>query len=187
MNERLAASGSLRELPLPSRDSGTTLGPAQLVTVEGRDCRLRFSGRVVSAHLATAFPCRPQAGDTVLAISQGEACYVIGLLQSREPAVLEFPGDMELRTPNGELRLTSGTAVKIAGPEVEVEAGRLELRARSLIQRALDAFQSVRNLFEVRAGRARTVVEGSHYQKAERSYLLAEKEVKIDGERINLG
>jgi hypothetical protein len=54
-------------------------------------------------------------------------------------------------------------------------------------QRLENAFQWVKDLLQVRAGRSRAVVDGTHHQLAERTFIRSEKETKVDGEKIYLG
>jgi hypothetical protein len=163
------------------------LQPAEVVAVDGRALRVRLAGTIVAARLATPPPWLPSAGDVLLVAGTDAGRYAIGVLEAREPGRIAFDGDIELCAPHGTLRVTAGKGVVIASEAVDVEAERLSLCARTLVERVADAFRTVRGLLQVTAGRTRTLVTGSSYHKAERAYLLADKEVKLNAESINLG
>ncbi|HHJ17840.1 MAG TPA: DUF3540 domain-containing protein [Gammaproteobacteria bacterium] len=65
--------------------------------------------------------------------------------------------------------------------------GRLETLVDTLIQKARTSFTSVEELSQTRAGRMRMLVAGAFRLKAQRAKLKTDKNVDIDGERINLG
>ncbi len=65
--------------------------------------------------------------------------------------------------------------------------GKLEISAKRLWERSEHAIRHVLDLCQIQAGRLRTLVKGAHYIQSERTTLLAKKDVRIDGEKINLG
>lgn len=71
--------------------------------------------------------------------------------------------------------------------EVRAVAGRLESVVGTLIEKAKDAYRKVEGLSQLRAGRTRTLVDGTCHLKAGRANLKAEKEFKVDGSTIHLG
>ncbi|HUR38230.1 MAG TPA: DUF3540 domain-containing protein [Planctomycetota bacterium] len=171
------------------QDTGLRLGPAVVSRAAGRRVLLRRADSAADewAELALAFPYQPAAGDVVLAVSQEERRYVIGVLQGRGPSVLSFPGDVVLSAPQGTMRLDAGKGVTVSAPSVELRADAIELEARTLTQRIESAYQWVKDLLQVRAGRTSTVVEASSHHLAERTFIRSEKETKVDGEKIYLG
>lgn len=56
-----------------------------------------------------------------------------------------------------------------------------------LVQKARDSFRWTENLDETRAGRVRMQVKDRFHLKAKHTTMLAEGQVKIDGEKIDLG
>ena len=171
------------------QETGLHLGPATVVRAVGRRVQLRRDGQEAEecAELALAFPYQPAAGDVVLVVAQEERAYVIGVLQGRGPSVLAFPGDVTLSAPRGSIQLDAAKGVAVNAPAVEMRAETIELEAKTLTQRVESAFQWVKDLLQVRAGRSRTVVDGTSHQLAERTFIRSEKEVKVDGEKIYLG
>jgi hypothetical protein len=171
------------------QDTGLRLGPAVVARSAGRRVQVRRADSAVEewAELALAFPYQPAAGDVVLAVSQDERVYVIGVLQGRGPSVFAFPGDVVLSAPQGAMSFDAGKGVRMSAPSIELHGGSIELEAKTLTQRIESAYHWVKDLLQVRAGRSRTVVEGSSHQLAERTFIRSEKETKVDGEKIYLG
>jgi hypothetical protein len=64
---------------------------------------------------------------------------------------------------------------------------KLETLAERVIARAKNVYERVEELHETRAGRWRAVVAGALDLKAQAATLRAERDVRIDGEKINLG
>jgi hypothetical protein len=170
------------------QETGLHLGPATVSRTAGRRVQLRREGQEAEewAELALAFPYQPAPGDVVLVVAQ-ERAYVIGVLQGRGPSVLAFPGDVTLSAPKGAVHIDAAKGVTVNAPAVEMRAETIEFEATTLTQRIESAFQWVKDLLQVRAGRSRTVVDGTSHQLAERTFIRSEKETKVDGEKIYLG
>jgi hypothetical protein len=171
------------------QETGLYLGPATVTRALGRKALVRRPEGIEEtwAELALAYPYQPAPGDLVLVVAQEERSYVIGVLQGRGPSVLSFPGDVTLSAPQGSLHLDAGKTVTLSAPEVEVRAETVDLEAKTMSQRLENAYQWVKDLLQVRAGRSRAVVDGTHHQLAERTFIRSEKETKVDGEKIYLG
>ncbi len=56
-----------------------------------------------------------------------------------------------------------------------------------LVQKTRDSFRWTERLDESRAGRMRQSVKGRYHLNAEAASILAKKQVKIDGDKIDLG
>ena len=171
------------------QETGLHLGPATVSRAAGRRVQLRREGQEAEewADLALAFPYQPAPGDVVLVVAQEERAYVIGVLQGKGPSVLAFPGDVTLSAPRGAVHIDAAKGVTVNAPSVEMRAETIELEATTLTQRIESAFHWVKDLLQVRAGRSRTVVDGTSHQLAERTFIRSEKETKVDGEKIYLG
>lgn len=166
---------------------GLFLEPTEVRGIEGPRVRVALPDREVWALLAVAGVYRPQAGDRVLTVGNGGEYYVIGVLEATGSACLTFPGDVRLLAPNGRIHLTSGDGIHLDAPEVEINAGRFELAARDVFHRLTNLYQWVGDLLQIRAGRSRTVVEGTAQADAERTVIRSVKDTTIDGEQIRLG
>lgn len=171
------------------QETGLRLGPATVRRVSGRRLLLRRADDAAEewAELALAFPYLPVPDDVVLAVGQDDRVYVIGVLQGRGPSVMTFPGDVTLSAPQGAVRIDAGKGVTMSAPAIEMRADEVEIEAKTLSQRIESAYQWVKDLLQVRAGRTRTVVDGTAHQLAERTFIRSEKETKVDGEKIYLG
>lgn len=162
------------------------LGPARVVEVKRPGVRLALQDQEVSATLALSAPYQPAAGDVVLAIGHEEKFYVLGIIAGSGKTVFTTPGDLEFRT-RGKIDFVATEGVRISSARVSVQASRLEFAARSVVERFGDVWRRIQGVFQSRSGRERRVVEGSYHVKAERIVERAEKDVKIDGQEVNLG
>lgn len=164
------------------------LGPAEVTHVRPHELELRLpTGAAVRARVALGYAYEAQKGDEVLAIGEGQAHYVIGILASRGRAVMAFPGDVELRAVGGALRLTGDLGVAIEGREVSITAGALRMAAGAVVQRFTSLRQKVTELFRVEAGQAQTIVEGASVSQSKSATIVTEEKVSINGREIHLG
>jgi len=69
----------------------------------------------------------------------------------------------------------------------KVVLDRIETVARNIVGRARNVYQFVESLNQTKAGRMRTLVDGAYHLKGETVTAKAERTMKIDGEKINLG
>lgn len=168
-------------------ETGTFLGPARVTEVVGSSLRLAFEDRKVEAVLAVSYPYRPVVGDIVLAIGQDEAFYAIGVIQGNGTTEFVAPGPIVFHAPRGPIELLSTEGIRLRSREVEIHSERLEVNSRSILERCVDAFRWIRNAFQLRAGRVQEVVDGKYSLSAERISERADRDVKIDGEKIHLG
>jgi len=165
----------------------TYLGPARVLRAQGSRAELELPDCTATADVAVAFPYRIEAGDTVLAIGQGEAWYVIGILQGSGKTSLVAPADIQIAAPRGKIEILAAKGITLKGPEVRITAGKLEIAARSVLERFQNATRWVKEAFQVRAGRMRTQVSGDWRLKADTITERSDGDVKIDGRKIHLG
>lgn len=87
------------------------------------------------------------------------------------------------------LRDTTVEGVRAAAVfgEARLAVEKLETVAGRVIARAKHVFERVEELHELRAGRFRAIVKKTLDLKAEAATLRAERDVRIDGDKINLG
>jgi len=175
------------QLPHLSLHRNIHLGPARVREVAGNRVQLEFPDALPWAVIALAYPYRPSIGDVVLATGQGQNWYVIGILQGTGKTTLIVPGDFEVLAPRGQINLVAGKGIRVKGPEVSIMAGKLELVAKRVTEYFTDATRWVKKTWQLRAGRARTEVENDYRVKAKRIVEWAEEDVRIDGNKINLG
>lgn len=166
------------------------LGPALVLAVQ-EDGRLTVqpvrdaTGPVVAAP-AMAVRYRAEPGDTVLVIGQDGDWYVIGVLNGRGATVLSSAGDLTLEAVAGTVRVRAA-AIELQAPKVEVLAQHIARTARTIVDKAHDVSQWITGMLDRRAGTSRLTVDGLHTVQAEHAMTLARKQVKIDGDAINLG
>ncbi len=168
-------------------DETTRLGPAHVTGAEGGRVRALFEGGEIEAVNALAFPWTPRAGDVVLVISQEDAHFIIGVLHTQGDFTFNFPAGVTFRAPRGAMNFHSGESVDLHAPEVRVTAGNLTFLAGKLTEKVTSAFRWVKDLVQLKAGRSRTVIEGTSHERAQRRVIRADKDVRVNGERIHLG
>jgi hypothetical protein len=71
--------------------------------------------------------------------------------------------------------------------DARISGRRINMVADVIVSKAKNVYQRVSELWQLAAGRTRTVVDGTSHHKANRIYSKAVKDVKIDGEKIHLG
>ena len=142
------------------------------------------------------FGYAPRLGDGVLVERVASGLVVLGVFgeaRRRSALGLDPAGDLVLRAP-GRVRLEAGAEVvvtaehiRLSASELRAEAGRFELEAGRIVEHAEEAYRHVEGLSEVQAGRARTLIEGTHDLTAAHTNLTSEGETRIDGKRVFLG
>jgi len=162
------------------------LGPASVIAVVGDLVMLATPVGEFKAELALAFPYRPAQGDTVLTIGEEGNAWVIGVI--RGAGVTEFcvPGNMRIEA-GGRISISGGRGLVLRAPRMELRADRLEITAQAIMERSLRCYRWAKSAMQVSAGRLRTLVQGQATLHARRIVQQAEKDVLVDGERINLG
>lgn len=157
----------------------------------GNDSLLLDGGRVAQ----TALSClvRPQQGDRVLAAIGGRGdCHVLHVLSRAAggEAVLSVPGARELSIRQQRISLAASERLalqSLADVDVTAAAGTLRLTARNLFSTVAESL--------VENARHR-VGQIEHYLlrvkrllrvHGEQVMVTAEKDVKVDGERISMG
>lgn len=184
----MSTTAALKTERAPVARAEDYLGPAHVVSASGRELALELpSGEVVAATLAVAFPYEPATGDVLLVIARGASYYGIGVLHGTGSTRLAFPGDVELRSEGGTLRLSGEKGVAIAGPELDVRVGALRVLADAVTQRFSTVFQRVTTLLSVHAKESHTAVDESAFTKAKNAAILTEETMTINGKQIHLG
>jgi len=164
----------------------TAVRPAHVIAIDGERLLLQMPEHQCWASLALAYPYAPQVGDVLLAIGDDDDVYVIGVIQGRGKTRFEAPGDLEIAA-RGKLDLHGELGVTLRGPSIEVQADKLELVARQAFERFVDVYRFAKGVVQNSAARVRTLVSGTYTVQAEQVVVQADKDVKIDGEHINLG
>lgn len=158
---------------------------------------------------------QPERGDTVLvcsgvAVGVTSVAYILAVLSRTDPqqGALLLPGGASMTAENGNLTiaarqidLAGQQALKLKAPQMVITAVQADMTFNSLstiaqtitttvgrlLQKATDSFRWTQNLDESRAGRMRLQVGERLHIKAKHASMIAEGQVKIDGEKIDLG
>jgi len=163
------------------------LGAAEVLSVDGPFVMIRAGADApIRARLALAVPYEPAIGDQLLAISDGTAAWIIGVIAGSGATRLHLDGDVELAA-TGVLHLSGGAGVHVTGPDVEVRADRLSMVAGRVTQAYHSVRKTVRELLSVHAGEQHTLVDGTNHAQAKSTRILSEKKVTINGREIFLG
>lgn len=158
---------------------------------------------------------QPERGDTVLvcsgvAVGVTSVSYILAVLSRTDPqqGALLLPGGASLTADNGNLSiaarridLAGQQALKLQAPDLAITAVQADMKFSNLstiaqtitttvgrlLQKATDSFRWTQNLDESRAGRMRLQVSERLHIKAKHASVIAQGQVKIDGEKIDLG
>jgi hypothetical protein len=162
------------------------VGPATVLGVEGVRVRLETPDAYPSARMAMAIAYEAVPGDVVLVMEGTSDWYVVGVLQGRGATNLTVPGDLNLRAPNGAIVLMAGREVRVTAPVFGLVAETVETVAKAIIERCVDVSRRVAGCLHLHAGRVRAQTDESFEVHAKEIHQSAEKDVRIDGEKIHL-
>ena len=158
---------------------------------------------------------QPERGDTVLvcggvAVGVTSVSYILAVLSRTDPqqGALMLPGGVKMTAENGNLSvaakqidLSGQQALNLRAPHLAITAAQADMKFDTLstiaqnitttvgrlLQKATDSFRWTQNLDESRAGRMRWQVSERLHIKAKHASVIAQGQVKIDGEKIDLG
>jgi hypothetical protein len=176
----------LLPLPLLMGQGHHHFGPATVTAVLGSEVEAAIDGTLVLARLAVYPLYQPVAGDEVLLIASDDAAYVIGVLNATGPLTVLAPQDLRLWAPHGRIELMSASLVASAD-EIELHADRFSIVARHMRETFETLERVVRGLFDFEAGEVRARVQQAFSIFSRRFRASADEDVKIDGNRIDLG
>jgi len=149
----------------------------------------------VLAVLARATPTQATLklpGEIALHTSQGQLQVQAEQLElTARQRVAVVGAQVEVVGVQGDVRFqqmnTSAQQVNARFGTVSSVAHSITTTVGRLVQKARDSFRWTENLEETRAGRVRMQVKDRFHLKSKHSTMLAEGQVKIDGEKIDLG
>ncbi len=102
-------------------------------------------------------------------------------LQGSKVAIIAEQGEFAIANTSFRSRRL---AAKIERARVTLDD--MEIVAETIRQKAKNVIHNVENLLQINAGRMRTFVRGLYNLKGERTYLKADKDMKLKGEKIHL-
>jgi hypothetical protein len=180
--------------PLPLTPHASVAEPAwseALVTAVADDEALRLDdGRL--ARRAASCLLQPQPGDRVLVVALGGGeCRIAHVLDrdAAAAACLSVAGasTVKLRAPQVALEAFSHLALRSLGDAEATAAGNLSLQGRNLFVTAADAFVQHAEHWVGRLGHALLEARQLFRLHGAHAIITAEKDVKIDDERISMG
>ncbi len=161
------------------------------ITSDTGEGRFIIDGRVEAE---TAFSCivRPECGDTIVYLKTDNAAYISAILSRPDdsPATIEIEGVKELSIKSKKLNLTAEEHLDLQSLKtigITSFLGALTLTGmnivttvkESIIQHATSHITSVKNYSLNAKNLLRT--HGKHH------IMTADEEIRMDGERINMG
>lgn len=134
------------------------------------------------------------SGKTILSVPEGD----LDLRSEQGSICLQAAKNIELNSPQFSLETAKGTfniadasyqglrlGASIA--QTKLFLGKLNTTVGRLIEKAKNVYRQIDNLNQLKAGRMRTLIKGSYHLKSESINQKADKDVRIDGDKINLG
>ncbi|MEM1185369.1 MAG: hypothetical protein AAGI53_10265 [Planctomycetota bacterium] len=177
------------ESPTPVANTPQTgVRPGRVDEVSGDRALLDFGGDLRAwADPAMAVRYTPVAGDELLAATDGDRFWIIGVIRGQGDVALTSLGDVEVRSLAGTLRLGGTDAVELETERLSVFASTIETVAKSVRETLGSFLQTVTGRRLTRAGSDYRVVEGISFERSERSHAVSTKETRIDGSTVHLG
>jgi hypothetical protein len=144
----------------------------------GRDIQLKCPGDIVveGEGKISMHSGKVSYGNSALTLDQRQVH-----LQGSKVAITAEQGEFAIAKTSFRSRRF---AAKIERARVTLDD--LEIVAETIRQKAKNVVQNVENLLQINAGRMRTFVRGLYNLKGERTYLKADKDMKLKGEKIHL-
>lgn len=130
-------------------------------------------------------------GELWLLNSNGET--VVRYTESSGVRIVAEQGNLTLAAPNGSVVIESeGIEMRTKrwrthSEQVQHVAGRFELRAERAVETVVDVYRTCRGLMQVRAQRARQLIDGAYEVIAGRATITSDEETRIDGKKLLLG
>jgi len=144
------------------------------------------------ARLATSCLLQPLPDDQVLVAWCDDTAYITDVLSraADQPAELTVAGATRLRLAHARLDLQASERINLhclQDLDLQAVAGSLSLSARNLVFSAIDALlEQVRHRI-TRAEQICMRARGLFRLHGKDSFITADEDVRIDGERINVG
>jgi hypothetical protein len=110
-------------------------------------------------------------------------------LQSQRAKLSSREVDMTARRGEFQIEEVNWTARKILGrvDHAKLVAGKFERFANTVIEKAKDVYTTVDGAVQLKAGRLRTLLDGTYHFMARKAYLKAREDFKVNAKKIHLG
>lgn len=197
--------------------AATCLEQGTVAEIRGEEYVVETDWGAAHCRRAAGCLLKPETGDTVLASIGGRGSYVLSVLErsgAAAPAVDLEPGTV-IRSENGDLDLFAAGKLACGAAELEVRAVRasaaaetasvtgglfsvrarsirtmaeqVETVARDLTQRLASMFRHTKEHEECQAGSKRQLVEETFAVQSKNAVVVADEDVRLDGELIHMG
>lgn len=153
--------------------------PAGSVSISsGRDIKLKCPGNIVieGQENVKLHAGKPSRANAALLLGQQQV-----KVSGSKVGVHAEQGDFAIVKARMRSRRLSAKVDR-----ARVTLDNLEILAETMHQKSKNVYQSVENLLQINAGRMRTFVRGLFHLKGERTYLKANKDMKLKGDKIHL-
>jgi hypothetical protein len=184
---------SLDSFPPPSfslaalaQDEEIYLGPAKVHKSEAGIVFVECENTYARAFSALGFPYDPCPGDQVLVIGKNTTRYIIGVLSGGGKTILQVPGDLEVRAPQGSISFHAGEEIRLQSATIRLIGRDIELLGEWIWQRCRELSQKVQGMFRSESGTAEQHVEGAFHTQASRISQNADGDIRLRGKTINL-
>lgn len=164
-------------------------GEAEVLTVRDRVGRVLFEYDATSGRGTLVMPegdlrisaprgaIELHAAEGIRAVSEGEIA-----LEGEAVRVSAAESDLSLGASRAR-----ASSLRASVDDAELRFGTLLRSAGRVIDQAENLYQRVSELCEIKAGRLRALVRAGVWMKGDDVTILADKDVRVDGEHINLG
>lgn len=163
------------------------LGPAEVVQDLGDRLAIQFPDQKTQAVKAITPHYTACPGDQVLVIGQSDTFYAIGVIRGRGKSHLCVDGDLNLQARGGKLSLQSDVQVQLHSPKVSLRTLSFDMIAEKATETFTHLYQTVTKKLHLKAGSSQTQVVNESTLSAGSITQQAKEDVRIDGDRINLG
>ena len=100
-------------------------------------------------------------------------------------------GHLGIKADDADLEIDTttfrGRQLTAAWERAKLIVGKLETIATRLLERAKNSTRIIENLHEIKAGRMRAMIRKAFHLQSKNASILAEEDIRVDGNRINLG
>jgi hypothetical protein len=130
-------------------------------------------------------------GDVSVKVKNGDLGFVAQKLDLKGNNIDLVSKDLDIRSLRGKASIRDftflGRVFRGNINAVKIISKTMSSITERLTQKARQSYRWIEGLEQVKAGRIKYFAEDSLFMKGKRSSLIAEKKVKIDGEKIHLG
>lgn len=167
-------------------ENGLYLGPAKVLRVEAGAVYVECPDAYARAVSALGFPYEPLPGDLVLVIGQSNAWFIIGVLSGTGKTILQLPGDLEVRAPQGSVSIHAGKDIRLQAAAIRLIGLDIELLGKWIWHRCEELSQKIQGLFRTESGSCEQHVQGDMHNHAARMTQSADGDIRLRGKTINL-